>query len=81
MVSSFGCWFPRKSVVKFDATERGMLEKLGRITGFTEEELVRKAVRRYYSCFLNGFNARVMVDEVDEVDGFGGESTEVKANG
>ena len=47
MVSSFGCWFPRKSVVKFDATERGMLEKLGRITGFTEEELVRKAVRRY----------------------------------
>ena len=66
MVCGFSHWLPKKTSVTFDATERGMLEKLGRITGFSEEELIRKAVRKYYFGFTDGFYGRVMVDDISK---------------
>lgn len=63
MITSFGHLFPKKVVVRLDATEQGMLKKLGRITGFSEEELIRKAVRKYYFGFTDGFNCFGVCDE------------------
>lgn len=64
MVCSFGRWFPKKVTVTFDGTEQGMLDKLQRISGFSQEELVRKAVRQYYFGFSGGFYGRVNIDDI-----------------
>lgn len=58
---------PKTIKVKFDCTELGMLDKLSRVTGFSNEELVRKAVRKYFCCVTNSFYGKIMDETLKDI--------------